>query len=101
MNKCILVIVAALLSSAHMALAQSLGKIPRIGFLALENRPSGQVEAFRQGLRDLGYIEGRTIKIEYRAHEDRAQLSALASELVREKLMLSSRVAPQAEPPRR
>jgi putative ABC transport system substrate-binding protein len=85
-KKMLLFLVVATLSQAQIAAAQIWGKIPRIGFLALENRPSGQVEAFRQGLRDLGYIEGRTIKIEYRAHEDRVQLGALASELVREKV---------------
>jgi putative ABC transport system substrate-binding protein len=87
MNKKMLVfLVVMILNPAQLAFAQSSGKVSRVGFLSLENRRSAQVEAFRQGLRDLGYIEGRNIKIEYRAHEDRAQLGALASELVREKV---------------
>lgn len=41
-----------------------------------------------RGLRDLGYVEGQNIKIEYRGHEDRSQLAGLATELVREKVEL-------------
>jgi putative ABC transport system substrate-binding protein len=88
MNKKILVIlVATILNPAHVAEAQTPpGKFPRIGFLAAQSRPSGRVEAFRHGLRDLGYIDGQNVKIEYRGHEDRSQLAGLATELVREKV---------------
>ena len=64
--------------------AQQPAKIPRIGFLAAS--PSvfpGRIEAFRQGLRELGYVEGKNIVIEWRYTEgklDRAP--ALAAELV-------------------
>jgi len=51
----------ALCVSAH---AQQPKKIPRIGYLG-RSRSSADVEAFRRGLRDLGYIEGQTITIEY------------------------------------
>jgi putative tryptophan/tyrosine transport system substrate-binding protein len=61
-------------------------KVPRIGFLAPQSQPAGRIEAFRQGLRDLGYIEGQNIKIEYRGDEDRSQLARLVTELVREKV---------------
>jgi putative ABC transport system substrate-binding protein len=89
MNKGIVVLlVATILSSAHLAEAQSPGKVPRIGFLAPQSRPVGRVESFRHGLRDLGYIEGQNIKIEYRGHEDRSLLAGLATELVREKVEL-------------
>ena len=44
--------------------AQQPKKVPRIGYLG-RSRSSADVEAFRQGLRDLGYIEGQTIIIEY------------------------------------
>ena len=46
-------------------------KIPRIGFVSGgdSNTPDPRVEAFRQGLRDLGYIEGKNIVIEYRGAE--------------------------------
>src|SRR5262245_7574681 len=49
--------------------AQQPGKIPRIGYLASGgdiNNPGLIVEAFRRGLRDLGYIEGKNIVVEYR-----------------------------------
>jgi hypothetical protein len=47
--------------------AQQTGKAPRIGFLAGGSSGSAAplVEAFRQGLRELGYTEGRSIIIEY------------------------------------
>ena len=87
MNKKILVLlVATILNPAHVTEAQSPGKVPRIGFLAAQSRPGGRVDAFRQGLRDLGYIEGQNIKIEYRGHEDRLKLAALATELAQEKV---------------
>ena len=88
MNKktLVLVVAAAVLVTVDLAEAQKAGKIPRIGFLAPRGRPVGRFEAFRQGLRDLGYIEGQNIEIEYRGNEDRSQLAGLATELVREKV---------------
>jgi putative ABC transport system substrate-binding protein len=61
-------------------------KVFRIGFLGVANLRSyaPQVEALRAGLRDLGYVEGRNIAIEYRwADGDYQRLPALAAELVR------------------
>jgi len=64
--------------------AQQPGKVPRIGFLSPGNAVSGLSEAFRQGLRDLGYVEGQNLVVEYRwADGDIARLPALAGELVR------------------
>ena len=61
--------------------------IPRVGLLspaAPLSAPSPSHEAFRQGLRDLGYIEGRNITIEFRSAEGKTErLPALAAELVR------------------
>jgi len=57
------------------AQAQLAPKVPRIGFLAT-NAPAAYpelVEAFRQGLRDLGYVEGQNIGIEYRWAEGRVE----------------------------
>ncbi|HEV8724351.1 MAG TPA: ABC transporter substrate-binding protein [Candidatus Binatia bacterium] len=66
--------------------AQQGKKIPRVGFLTLIDSPSAR-EVFRQGLRDLGYIEGQNIVIEYRHAADRAErLPELAAELVRLKV---------------
>src|SRR5436853_7277698 len=50
----------------------------RIGFLGLERR----LENFRQGLRDLGYVEGHDIVIEYRPSDPADQMPGFAAELV-------------------
>lgn len=63
---------------------QSPGKAARIGYLTARSGPAPVDEAFRGGLRDLGYVEGQNLLIEYRYADfkpDRA--SALAAELVR------------------
>jgi putative ABC transport system substrate-binding protein len=71
--------------------AQQPAKIPRIGYLS-PTSPSvspSRIEAFRQGLRELGYIEGKNILIEYRYAEGKFdRLPALAAELVRLKVDL-------------
>jgi putative ABC transport system substrate-binding protein len=70
-----------------IAHAQPGAKAHRIGFLSLQPGPGATTEAFRQALRELGYVEGRTITVEYRwaaAKEER--LPELAAELVRLKV---------------
>jgi putative tryptophan/tyrosine transport system substrate-binding protein len=63
--------------------AQQAGKIARIGYLASNLTNQGPLEAFRQGLRDLGYVEGRNVVIEYRDAQGKLEpLQALAAELV-------------------
>jgi putative tryptophan/tyrosine transport system substrate-binding protein len=64
------------------ARARDAKKIPRIGFLGLAPEFSG-VEALRAGLRDLGYLEGSSLVIEWRWAEKVDQLPELAAELVR------------------
>jgi putative ABC transport system substrate-binding protein len=76
---------AMLLAAPLVAEAQPAAKVARIGFLATNRlAESGTYfEAFRQGLRDLGYVEGRNIAIEYRSAEGRAErLPDLAVEVV-------------------
>jgi putative ABC transport system substrate-binding protein len=71
--------------------AQPVKKIPRIGFLAALARSaiSARVEAFQQGLAELGYVEDKTITIEYRwANGKFEQVPALAAELVNSKVEL-------------
>ena len=70
------------------ARAQQAGKVYRVGFLweGPDVSPD-DLEAFRQGLRDLGYVEGRTIAIEYRWAEGKPErMRELAEELVRLKV---------------
>src|SRR6266852_435003 len=64
--------------------AQQAAKIARIGFLSLSQGANPLLhEAFRQGLRDLGYVEGRNVVIEYRSAEGKLErLPARAAELV-------------------
>ncbi len=64
--------------------AQQAAKVPRIGYLAGSLAAAPHVpEAFLQGLRDLGYVEGRNVVIEYRSAEGKLErLPALAAELV-------------------
>jgi putative ABC transport system substrate-binding protein len=80
---------AMLLALSFTANAQQSKKVPRIGFL-VANFPStnpARIEAFRQGLRDLGYVEGKSIAIEWRYAEGKPdRLPALATELVRLKV---------------
>ena len=60
-----------------------------IGFVQGGATPASLVDAFRQGLRDLGYIEGRSIVIEYRRAYGRTdQLPALVAELIEQKIDL-------------
>jgi putative ABC transport system substrate-binding protein len=77
------------LAIAVIAEAQQPTKIPRIGFLVAGNPSpaSARIDAFRQGLRDLGYIEGQNLIIEYRYAEGKLdRLPELAAELVRLKV---------------
>jgi putative ABC transport system substrate-binding protein len=84
-----ILLIIALVIVCAIAQAQQPAKIPRIGFLSTtspSNVPT-RLEAFRQGLRDLGYVEGKNIVIEYRYAEGKPErLPALADELVRLKL---------------
>ena len=71
--------------------SQQTGKVYRIGFLGIANASSwaSQIAALRQGLRDLGYEEGKNLVIEYRwANEDFDRLPKLAAELVSVKVDL-------------
>jgi putative ABC transport system substrate-binding protein len=82
-------IIICLLLTVSLAQAQQAGKIPRIGYLLGPSLSSlaARIEAFRQGLRELGYVEGKNIVIEYRSAEGEIdRLPALAAELVRLKV---------------
>jgi len=76
------------LTTFHLARAQQPPtKIPRIGYLMTRSLDPVRSEALRQGLRELGYVEGKTIVIEWRSAEGKLdRLPALAAELVRLKV---------------
>jgi putative tryptophan/tyrosine transport system substrate-binding protein len=81
-----ILVTVVMLAFAVMAGAQQPGKVPRIGYIPSSgnpNTPGFEVEAFRQGLRDLGYVEGRNIQVEYRYTEGKLdRIPSLVAELV-------------------
>jgi putative tryptophan/tyrosine transport system substrate-binding protein len=88
----VLLLIGITLASLHFAEAQQATKIPQIGYLEGGPRSAhtSRMEAFRQGLRELGYEEGKNIVIEWRFGDGKVDikapslspLSALATELV-------------------
>jgi len=90
------------LASVHLAEAQQSNKVPRIGFLSLSFPAAlaARIEAFRQGLRELGYVEGKNIVIEWRYAEGKVdRLPALASELVHLEVNIIVTAGPSATRP--
>ena len=89
MKKYLFLLGALLFALCVSASAQQPAKIPRIGFL-ISGLPSGaapRIQAFQQGLQKLGYVEGKTIIIEYRYAEGKLEtLPEFADELVRLKV---------------
>jgi putative tryptophan/tyrosine transport system substrate-binding protein len=88
-----------LLAWPGIAHAQPTGNIPRVGYLFYGSPgPSREIDAFRQGLLELGYIEGQSIAVEYRfASGQVEQYSGLAAELVRLKVdVIVAPATPQA-----
>src|ERR1043166_9359457 len=80
---------ALVFALAENAQAQQTKKTPRIGFLTSlpSSSMADRTEAFRQGLRELGYVEGKNIVIEWRFADGKPdRLPALAAELVRLKV---------------
>jgi putative tryptophan/tyrosine transport system substrate-binding protein len=86
-----ILVAAMLLAVCVSAEAQQPKKIPRIGFLS-PTSPSvspARIEAFRQGLRDLGYVEGKNIVVEYRYAGGKVdRFPDLAADLVRSKVAI-------------
>jgi putative ABC transport system substrate-binding protein len=80
-------LVNVILASSHLAEAQKPTKMPRIGFIAsVGPEAAPNVEPFRRGLRELGYIEGKNILIEYRYRGVPDQTPSLVAELVQLKV---------------
>ena len=95
-------LVVAALAAPPAAEAQQPTNICRIGFLTAVplSVMSARTEAFRQGLREMGYVEGKTILIEWRSAEGQLErLPSLAAELVRLKVDVIVTAGPSATRP--
>src|SRR4249920_1862441 len=98
-NPIIVLLIGLTLASVRLAEGQQPTKASRIGYLT-GTTPDGQldrIEAFRQGLRELGYVEGKNIVIEWRSAEGKLdRLPARAAELVRLKVDIIVTAGPLA-----
>jgi putative ABC transport system substrate-binding protein len=90
----LLLIGMVVVTDAGIAEAQQPKKVPRIGYLAQRNKPTSTTpdpaaDAFRQGLRELGYMEGKNIVVEYRYSEESGErLRDIVAELVQLKVVV-------------
>jgi putative ABC transport system substrate-binding protein len=83
----LLLILVSSVFASRVAPAQQSAKVPRIGVLRQGSPPDPHLEAFKDGLRALGYVEGRNVHLEYRWAEGKTErLPALAADLVRLKV---------------
>lgn len=102
---CIVTLILGLLTAAT-AHAQPPANVPRIGYLVTGGLASPEtrvlLDAFRQGLRERGYVEGQNIVIEYRAADGKLErFPALAAELVQLKPeVIVAQGTPPPRPPR-
>ena len=92
-------LVTVALATAPLAQAQQPTKIPRIGYLTTPSLAANatRIEAFLQGLRELGYVEGQNIAVEWRSADGKLdRVAALAAELARLKVDLIVSGGPQS-----
>jgi putative tryptophan/tyrosine transport system substrate-binding protein len=97
-------VLVVLLTGAGFAEAQQAERLPRVAFLAasIPSLISDRTAAFRQGLRELGYVEGKNIAVEYRwADGQLDRLPELANELVRQKFDIIVSAGPAVTRPTR
>ena len=86
-KQCCLMLTTVHAGTVSAAEAQQPKKVPRIGYLSIASSSDFRSEAIRQGLRELGYIEGQNIAVEYRWADGRDdRVTELAAELVRLKV---------------
>ena len=89
LKKLSLILVVSVITSVQIAHAQQPAKVPRIAYVAAASLAANanRVEAFKQGLRELGYVEGKNIVVEWRfADGEDSRLPALVAELLRLKI---------------
>jgi putative ABC transport system substrate-binding protein len=79
-------LVLVLMGAPLAAEAQPTGKVSHVGFLRFGSTPPAFIEGFRHGLRELGYVEGQNIVIEYGFAQSAAELPDVAAGLVRRKV---------------
>jgi len=94
-----ILIAVTLLAVAMLAEAQQPTKIPRIGFLGAGSLSAitTRIEGFRRGLRELGYVEGKNVVVEWLSAEgNQDRLPPLAAELVRQKVYIIVTAGPSA-----
>lgn len=89
-RKLIIALGAGALAAPLASFSQQQGKVWRIGYLFMGSRPAsldtGNIGTFRRGMRDLGYVEGKNLLIEWRFADQVERLPELAMELVRSKV---------------
>jgi putative ABC transport system substrate-binding protein len=85
------VVLAAIIATPGLPVAQLAGKMPKIGVLLPQSASlsAANITALREGLRHLGYVEGETIVVEYRFADGKLErLPALAAELIRAEVQM-------------
>jgi hypothetical protein len=88
-RKHILSLLAVLLLATNDLTQAQQPRIPRIGILRVGKPPDTFIDAFRQGLDDVGYVEGQNIVLEYRWMNSEDQLTKFSEELAHLKSTLS------------
>jgi putative tryptophan/tyrosine transport system substrate-binding protein len=79
----VVLIFMTLTACGEVAAAEQPAKTPRIGFLFIGSKDQPHLESFHQGLREMGYVDGKNISIAYRyAERNSERLPALAAELI-------------------
>lgn len=84
-RKLVIALGAAAFPAPFKSFAQQQSKVWRVGILEVSRAPvnAPQLEGFRGGMRDLGYVEGKNLVIEYRSADGRGErFAALAAELI-------------------
>ena len=92
-------VIIAMFGGVEIAEAQQAAKIPRVAFLgtASASLVADRLDAFRKGLRELGYFDGQNIILEYRFGEGKSdEVTSLAMELVRSKVDIIVTAGPAA-----